>query len=332
MKLSIVTTLYRSAGTIDEFCRRAIAAGAAVTDEIEIVLVNDGSPDDSLERALALHNADPRLVVVDLARNVGHHKAMMVGLTLARGDLVFLLDDDLEEEPELLTRFHERFKAGDCDVVYGVQEKRRGSFFARMPGTIYFALLEWLSDEKIPRNTMTARLMTRDYVRALVRHRDREFVMSQLWSATGFRQVAMPVRKLQLSESTYSLRQRVEIAIRHVTTTSTKLLYLIFYAGFLLSSLAALTIGYYVWQYTFIGIPVDGWTSLIVSVWFFGGLTVLILGILGLYIANLLTESKRRPYAVIRRVHRSAEDAGEAGAQVIRTSLAGPRAEANRTR
>ena len=90
MKLSIVTTLYRSASSIDEFYRRAMKAAEPITDDIELVMVNDGSPDDSIDLALALHRADPRVVVVDLARNFGHHKAMMTGLAHATGDLVFL--------------------------------------------------------------------------------------------------------------------------------------------------------------------------------------------------------------------------------------------------
>src|SRR5271167_816371 len=126
VKLSIVTTLYRSAGHIEEFYRRATKAAEAIADDIELVMVNDGSPDQSLDRALALHRADPRVVVVDLARNFGHHKAMMTGLAHASGDRVFLIDSDLEEEPELLIQFHERLMQGDCDVVFGVQETRRG--------------------------------------------------------------------------------------------------------------------------------------------------------------------------------------------------------------
>lgn len=320
MKLSIVATLYRSGATIDEFYRRAMAAGEALTDDIELILVNDGSPDDSLDRALTFQAADPRVVVIDLARNAAHHKAMMVGLTYVRGDLVFLLDSDLEEEPELLARLHERLRVGDCDVVYGVQEQRRGGLVARIPGEIYFSLLKWLSDEKIPRNIMTARLMTRDYVRALVRHRDREFVMSQLWATTGFRQVAVPARKLSRSQSTYSFRRRIELAIKHVTTTSTKLLYLILYAGLLVSFWSAVTIIYFAARYMFVGVGVDGWTSLIASVWFFGGLTTLILGILGIYIANILSESKRRPYVVVRRVYRSAR-AEASPLNIVRSSL-----------
>jgi putative glycosyltransferase len=332
MKLSVVATLYRSAETIEQFYRRAVAAAGAITGDFEIVLVNDCSPDNSLELALALHRNDLRVVVVDLARNFGHHKAMMTGLAHARGDLVFLIDSDLEEAPELVNQFHERLSAGDCDVVYAVQEQRRGSLLARLPGTIYFSLLGWLSDEQIPRNVMTARLMTRRYVHALLRHRDREFLISQLWAAAGFKQIAIPAQKLSTSVSSYSLRQRVGMAIKHVTTTSTKLLYLIFYVGLAVSVLAVATIAYFVARYVFVGIPVDGWTSLIVSVWFFGGLITLILGILGIYIANLLTESKRRPNTVVRHVYRSAEPANEAVSNVVRPALGTRRAESGRAR
>src|SRR5580704_10063087 len=120
VKLSVVTTLYRSAANIEEFCRRAMKAAQAITDDIELMIVNDGSPDDSLDLALRLQQRDPRIVVVDLARNFGHHKAMMTGLAHAVGELVFLIDSDLEEQPEDLALFYKRFLQGDCDVVFGV--------------------------------------------------------------------------------------------------------------------------------------------------------------------------------------------------------------------
>jgi putative glycosyltransferase len=332
MKLSIVSTLYRSSATIDEFYRRAIAAAEGLSKNFELVLVNDGSPDDSRERALALHAADPRVVIVDLSRNYGHHKAMMTGLTHARGDLVFLIDSDLEEEPELLARFNERLAVGDCDVVYGVQERRRGGWFERISGGLYFSLLDALSDDKIPRNLMTVRLMTRDYVKALVQHRDREFIIAQLWSQSGFRQIGLPARKLSRSASTYSFRNRIEMAVKHITTTSTKLLYLIFYLGLIISCLAALTILYFVSRYLSAGIGVGGWTSLIVSVWFFGGLGTLILGVLAIYISNILSESKRRPYTVVRRIYRVGADAGAESSDIIRPPVRDARTDIGRAR
>src|SRR5262250_2139442 len=114
MQLSIVTTLYGSEHFIDEFHRRMVAAANEITEDFEIIFVNDGSPDDSLTRALALSEKDPRVIVVDLSRNFGHHKAMMTGLSYARGELVFLIDSDLEEQPELLGDFYNRLTTARC--------------------------------------------------------------------------------------------------------------------------------------------------------------------------------------------------------------------------
>ena len=132
-----------------------MAAADAITDKDEMILVNDGSPDDSLVRALDLQATDARVVVLDLARNFGHHKAMMTGLDHATGDLVFLIDSDLEEPPELLTRFYAELVSGDWDVVYGVQGNRRGGAFERVSGAAFYSLVNLLSDQPLPRNLVT---------------------------------------------------------------------------------------------------------------------------------------------------------------------------------
>lgn len=292
-------------------------AAEPITDDIELVMVNDGSPDDSIDHALALHRADPRVVVVDLARNFGHHKAMMTGLAHAIGDMVFLIDSDLEEPPEDLALFYQRFVDGDCDVVYGVQSARRGGLAERVTGALFFSLLDALGDRPVPRNLVTARLMTRDYVRALVRHREREFVISDLWQVAGFRQQAIVVRKMSLSPSTYSFQKRVELAVKHVTTTSTKLLYLVLYLGIFIFGLSISVILYYLARYFTSGVGVDGFTSQIISIWFLGGLITLVLGILGIYLANIMAETKRRPYTIVRRVHR-ADSSAVGASNVIR--------------
>jgi putative glycosyltransferase len=317
VKLSIVTTLYRSAANIDEFYLRAMKAAEAITSDVELVMVNDGSPDDSIDLALALQRTDPRVVVVDLARNFGHHKAMMTGLAHVTGDLVFLIDSDLEEQPEELLRFHQRFLQGDCDVVYGVQEARRGGLIERATGAIFFTLVDALGDRPLPRNLVTMRLMAAEYVRALIRHRDREFVISDLWQMTGFRQNKIIVEKLSRPGSTYSFRKRVDMAVKHLTTTSTRLLYLVLYVGLLIFALSVGVILYYLGRYFTSGIGVDGFTSQIISIWFLGGLITLILGILGIYIANIMAETKRRPYTIVRRVHR-ADSSAVAAPNVVR--------------
>ncbi len=193
-------------------------------------------------------------------------------------------------------------------MVYGVQQLRKGGPVERATGALFYSLVDALSDHPLPRNLVTVRLMTRDFVRTLVRHRDREFQISNLWQLSGYRQVALPVEKLSLSPTTYSLGRRIHMAVKYVATTSTKLLYLVFYCGLVIFAISTVVIFYYIGRYFLSGIGVDGWTSLIVSLWFFGGLTTLILGVLGIYMATILAETKRRPYTVVRRVYRAEPD------------------------
>lgn len=307
MKISIVTTLYRSAPYVEEFHRRATEAARKITNDVELIMVNDGSPDESLDIALSVQGSNPNVVVVDLSRNFGHHKAIMTGLTYASGDLVFLIDSDLEEQPEELARFYKRFCQGDCDVVYGVQQKRRGGLLERISGAAFFALVDALGDRPLPRNLVTSRLMTATYVKALVRHRDREFVISDLWEVTGFRQIAMVIGKLAASPSTYSIWKRIDLAVKHLTTSSMRLLYLVFYTGLLIFMTSIGVVIYFLFRYLTHGIGVSGFTSQIISLWFLGGLITLILGILGIYMASILAETKRRPYTVVRAVYRSGD-------------------------
>jgi len=304
MKLSVVATLYRSAPYIEDFYRRIRAASAAITDDVEIILVNDGSPDDSLERALALRAEDPQVTVLDLARNFGHHKAMVTGLAHADGDLVFLIDSDLEEPPELLAQFHGELSSGGWDIVYGVQASRKGGWFERLSGAAFFKLVELLSDTP-PRNLITARLMTQDFVRALVAHQDRQAQLSYLTALTGFRQHAVQVEKLANSPTTYSFARKLDMALKQITTTSTRLLYLVLYLGGAISLLAVCVILYYLLRYLTHGVGVSGYTSLIMSIWFLGGVTLLALGVIGLYISSILVEVQRRPYTHLRAIYRT---------------------------
>lgn len=310
MKLSVVSTLYRSRAELPEFHARVMAAAQPIADEIELILVNDGSPDDSLAVAVALQARDPRVTIVDLSRNFGHHRAMMTGLAHADGDLVLLIDSDLEEPPEILAGFHDMLVREDLDVVFGVQRQRRGNLFQRLSGEAFFWLTDKLADHPLPRNVVTARLMRRDYVRALVEHQDRSFLIAHLWTITGFRQAPMEIEKLTGSPTTYSFGRRVRMAVDHLTTTSTRLLYLILYFGLGLSLATVAVMAFYLLRYLTHGVGVAGWTSVFLSVWFFGGLIVMILGVLGIYIGNILSETKRRPYTVVRAVHRGLRGGG----------------------
>ncbi|MFC4269923.1 glycosyltransferase [Sneathiella chungangensis] len=307
MKLSIVATLYKSAPFLDEFYRRCVeAANSLFQDDFEIVLVNDGSPDDSLARAVSLHERDPRVKVLDLSRNFGHHKAMLAGLRYAKGEFIFLIDSDLEEQPEWLANFHgiltEERGIDAVDVVYGVQDKRKGSWFEKASGALFFKVFSYLSEAAIPENLVTARLMRRRYLDALLLHNEREFFIAGLWAVTGFNQKAILVKKLSRGGSNYGLGKKLAFALHHVICFSTVPLKLICFFGLGIASLSAILAIWVILQHIFGGLA-EGWPSIVVAICFFGGLNFFGIGVLGLYLGKVFSEVKQRPNAIYRQIY-----------------------------
>jgi len=304
MKLSVVATLYGSASYVAEFHQRASAiARQVVGDEYEIVLVNDGSPDNSLEIAVQLAEEDWHVVVVDLSRNFGHHKAMMAGLEHALGERVFLIDSDLEEEPEWLLKFWAMLEAERADVVYGRQQVRKGDWFEKWSGEVYYMVFNWLSDLDHPRDIVTARLMTRRYVDALLRFTEAEVVISCLWVITGFKQCECIVKKHATSTTSYSLSKKIAHATNAITSFSIVPLRLIFYLGLTVFVGAMIYAGYLAFNRLFLSKTVEGWTSVMVSVWALGGMIISFVGVIGIYISKIFMETKRRPYTIVRDLY-----------------------------
>ena len=310
MRLSIVSTLYGSSPYVNEFHRRASgAARELVGSDYEIVLVNDGSPDNSLDLAIRIAERDPRVVVVDLSRNFGHHKAMMTGLAHARGELVFLIDSDLEEEPEWLPDFEKQMRAEGSDVVFGVQARRRGEVFERLSGKLFYGIFRLLTGIAQPDDIITARLMSRRYVDALLAHQERELNIGGLWVTTGFSQSPTTVCKLSSSPTTYSFSKKISHFVNAVTSFSSKPLVMTFYFGSLITLFALSYIVFLVFRYFFISEPPEGYTSIIASIWLSAGLIIFFVGVQGIYISKIFVEVKQRPYTVVRRVYRGVPQA-----------------------
>jgi putative glycosyltransferase len=300
VELSIVTSMFRSAKHLEEFHARCTAAASSLTPSYEIVLVNDGSTDESLRLALDIRRRDPRVRVIDLSRNFGHHKALMTGLAHARGDLVFLVDCDLEEDPGWLPGFREALRTTGADVIYGVQQTRKGGRFERATGDVFFRVFNRMLTHPIPANVVTARLMTRRYVRALVSHRDQEVFLAGLWMMTGFDQRPLTVAKESRSPSTYGVLGRLSTLVNALTSFSNRPLIYIFQLGIAvvgLSIVAAIVLTY---RRLTGGVGVPGWASIMVSIWFLGGLMIFCIGVVGIYLAKVFTETKQRPYTIVR--------------------------------
>ncbi len=312
MKLSVVASLYQSGPHIKEFHDRATAtAQSLVQDDYELILVNDGSPDDSLELAVELSEQDAHVVVIDLSRNFGHHKAMMTGLAHAKGELIFLIDSDLEEEPEWLTDFAGQMNAESCDVVYGVQQKRKGGWFESWSGQWFYRIFNALAGLKLPDNLVTARLMTRRYVDALLSHKEREVLIAGLWQITGFQQNPKIVIKHSTSQTTYTFRKKLAHLINAITSFSNQPLIGIFYIGLLISFLDLIYIGFLIFNWLFFSTPLSGWTSVMASIWLLGGMIISFVGIIGIYLSKIFSEVKQRPYTIVRHIYQSSQKQGK---------------------
>ena len=309
MKLSIVTTLYRSARHIETFLKRARAAARSFAGEdYEIVIVNDGSPDESLAIVLWMarddENLGARLVVVDLSRNFGHHRALMAGMAQAKGDYLFLIDSDLEEPPELLDVFSVEMERTGSDLVYGVQAMRKGAWKERVGGALFYRLFNALSRLQMPANPLTARLMTRRYVDALLRHGETEIFLAGLMHIVGFDQRTVTVEKFARERTSYSFRRRLSLLVNGVTSFSNAPLVMIFYTGMTILALAGFYTAYLVINWLFFAEPLLGWTSVMASIWLLGGMVISFVGIIGIYLAKTFAEVKQRPGHIVRHIYR----------------------------
>lgn len=305
MPLSIVTTLFHSEPYIEEFVRRAIAAAEEHFETFELVIVDDGSPDKAASISRRLADIDSRISVITLSRNFGHHPAMLTGLSHAKGDLVFMIDSDLEEDPAWLTLMLDQMNRTDADLVMGIQVSRKGNWFERLSGKLFYWLYEQAARSSYPADQTTARLMKREFVDALAEFPERETCFSSLCELAGFQQDTITVTKLATSETTYTLRHKLRLFADTLTASSTAPLKWIFVAGASISALSIFVLFYVMLNWAMSSTVPSGWTSLMASIWFLGGAIMASLGIVGHYVSMALLETKRRPRSVVKSIYNS---------------------------
>lgn len=311
MDLSIVTSMYYSASHLAEFYHRTRTAALRITDNFEIIFVNDGSPDNSLEIAVSLHEADPKVKIVDLSRNFGHHRAILTGLAHAKGDLVLLIDCDLEVPPEVLVTLHDELMRSGADTTYGVQAGRKGGFFERVSGELFYRLFNRLSFYRVPPSIAGVRLMKRPFLESLLQHRERTVFLAGLCAITGYTQVPVVVEKTHRGHSTYTLARKIDLFVTAISSFSEKPLIFIFYLGLFISFLSGGAALYLIMRRILFQEYLTGWPSLIVSVWLLGGLSIFCLGIIGIYLSKIFVETKNRPFTIVRTFYERSENVSE---------------------
>lgn len=302
--ISVVVPVYCEEQTIEELYRRLklVLDGLAPDYESEMILVNDGSEDASLDLVLAIAALDTRVRIIDLARNFGHQLAITAGLDHASGDAVVLIDGDLQDPPEVIADMVVRWRAG-ADVVYGRRRQRSGeSRFKRVTAKAFYRAINWLSDVRIPLDTGDFRLLDRSVVDVLLGMREENRYLRGMVAWVGFRQEALSYERDRrfAGTSKYTFGKMLRLALDGVASFSSRPLVLSAQVGALVT-LAALI--FLVWIVVNKIIDpssvVQGWASVLVAVLFLGGVQLLSVGILGVYVGRVFAETKGRPLYVI---------------------------------
>jgi dolichol-phosphate mannosyltransferase len=314
--LSIVVPCFNEEACLSVLHERLTgAARAAVGDDYEIVLVNDGSRDDSWAIMQALAADDPHLLAVNLSRNHGHQLALTAGLDLCSGETILIIDADLQDPPELLSSMLETMRESHADVVYGVRKSRRGeTAFKRATAHGFYRLLSRATEVDIPLDAGDFRLMSRRALDVLLAMPEQARFIRGMVAWIGFRQVPFAYDRAErlAGETKYPMRKMVRFAFDALTGFSSAPLKLASHVGIGLSAGSVLLVLYLVYAWLS-GMSIQGWTSLMLVVVVIGAAQMFVLGLMGEYIGRLYNESKRRPLYVVQEVAGGRDREGRLG-------------------
>ena len=303
--LSIVVPVFDEEDVIGEFNRRILDTLRELPCDHELVYVNDGSRDRTPDILRGFAQQSANVALVDLSRNFGKEAAMTAGLDHASGDVVVIIDADLQDPPELIRDLVRMYAAGGLDVIYAQRTSRRGeTFLKKASAHLFYRLIGRVTGIDIPRDTGDFRLMNRRSVDALLQLRERHRFMKGLFAWIGFRQAAMPYDRDPrfAGKSKFNYWRLWNFSLEGITSFTTAPLKIAAYVGLFTSVIAALYgIGIVLGTLLF-GNPVAGYPSLLVVVLFLGGLQLLTLGIIGEYLGRTFNEAKQRPLYFVREI------------------------------
>jgi dolichol-phosphate mannosyltransferase len=300
MDISVVIPVYGCKTALPELHRRLVSTLESVVDSFEIILVDDCCPQNSWEVITNICLSDSRVKSLRFSRNFGQAKAITAGLDCCRGEWVVVMDCDLQDRPEFIKDLYAKACEG-YDVVFARRIDRKDNIVTRCLSKLFYTVYDYFADENTDNSicnfSISKRIVIENYCR--MREHDRAYMLFIKW--LGFRQTAIDATadKRYEGESSYSLQKKLTVAFECITAQSNKPLKFSAAMGFIISFASFLYILYLTTRYYIgMGIP-EGWTTIVVSIYFVGGLLMFAIGVLGLYIGNIFNEVKNRPLYVV---------------------------------
>lgn len=299
--LSIIAPMYNEESNIDYFFETLIPVLTRLNLEYEIICVNDGSKDHTLERLITYHQHNPQIKIISFSRNFGKEIALTAGLHHSNGKAIIPIDTDMQDPPELIEGLVEKWREG-YDVVYAVRRQRLGeSSFKRLTANVFYRFINFISDTPIPKDTGDFRLFDRRVVKELNRIPERTRFMKGLFAWVGFKQVGIEYDRQprHQGKTKWNYWKLWNFALDGITLFSTFPLRLWSYVGIIISLFSFGFASFLVIRTFVHGKDVPGYASIMVAVLFLGGLQLISLGVIGEYLGRVYAETKRRPLYII---------------------------------
>jgi dolichol-phosphate mannosyltransferase len=301
-KIAIVIPSYNEEGNIEIMARSIKDTMQVLPYDYELIFVDDGSSDNTLVKLKELSQSYENLYFVELSRNFGHQNALKAGVDIAKANAVITMDGDMQHPPELIPELLKKWEEG-FDVVYTRREDdKNNSYFKRKTSKGFYSVMNYLSEVNFEPGTADFRLMDEKVVAVFTDFSENELFIRGLVSWLGFKQFALdyvPAERFS-GKSKYTMKKMMRFAIQGITSFSTRPLHIAIFLGVGLSFFAfVFYIGYVLYSMYF-GHVISGWASVISTIVFFGGLNLIVLGIIGMYIGKLFIQSKQRPNYLIR--------------------------------
>lgn len=303
-KISIVVPACNEEGNIPVLVEALENVLSKLDYDYQLIFVDDGSTDGTLALLKAISTTKPHIRYIGLSRNFGHQNALKAGLDLAGGDAVIMMDGDMQHPPELIPIMLEQWEAGN-DIVYTIRKDHQDMpMMKRKTSNMFYNLINNLSDIELEQGTADFRLMDRRVVNVFREFKETDLFLRGLVKWMGFQQSGIeyePAERLK-GKSKYTMKKMIRFALQGITSFSTKPLYIATYLGMCFSLISLLYVPYIIYSYYF-GHAISGWTSIIATIAFFGGLQLMILGIIGMYLGKLFQQSKQRPHYIVKETN-----------------------------
>jgi dolichol-phosphate mannosyltransferase len=302
MKISVVTPAYKCSECIEELYRRLKATFDKMSiDDYEIVYVNDASPDNDWEIISKIAKKDSKVKGINLSRNFGQHRAITAGLDYAAGDHIVVMDCDLQDQPEEIVKLYAKIQEG-YDVVFGRRYERKDKFLKKFFSKSFNMVFTYLTGRKVDNTVANFSIISKKVLNELknIREQNRSYGLFLLWLGFDTAYVDIEHSRRYKGESSYTFKKALDFAMDIAVSHSNKPLKIFIKFGFSISFLSFLYGLYLIFKYFVYNTPLQGWTSMMVSLYFIGGLILANLGIVGLYIGKIFDEVKKRPIYSIK--------------------------------